>query len=77
MNVDFALIAEAAHVLRPAIVETPLLESPVLNRIAGARLLVKAEKGVALQVAIAEWVGQLRLPTHLRLAVDIDPQSLL
>ena len=39
------------------------------------RLLVKAEKTVPLQVALAEWVGQMKLPTNLRLAVDIDPQS--
>ncbi len=39
------------------------------------RLLVKAGKGVALQGAIAQWVGQVRLKGDLRLAVDIDPQS--
>lgn len=39
------------------------------------RLLVKAGKGVALQNAIAQWVGQVRLKGELRLAVDIDPQS--
>lgn len=41
------------------------------------RLLVKAEKGVALQAALAEWVGQVKLGGSLRLAVDIDPQSFL
>ncbi|EEW24458.1 primosomal protein N' [Rhodobacter ferrooxidans] len=41
------------------------------------RLLVKAEKGVPLQAALAEWLGQLKLPANLRLAVDIDPQSFL
>jgi primosomal protein N' (replication factor Y) len=41
------------------------------------RLLVKAEKGVPLQAALAEWVGQMKLPANLRLAVDIDPQSFL
>lgn len=41
------------------------------------RLLVKAEKGVPLQAALAEWVGQLKPPANLRLAVDIDPQSFL
>ncbi len=41
------------------------------------RLLVKAEKGVALQVALAEWVAQLKPPANLRLSIDIDPQSFL
>ena len=39
------------------------------------RLLIKAGKGVALQPAIAAWVGQIRLPNNLRLSVDIDPQN--
>ncbi len=39
------------------------------------RLLVKAEKSVPLQAALAEWIGQLKQPANLRLAIDIDPQS--
>jgi primosomal protein N' (replication factor Y) (superfamily II helicase) len=39
------------------------------------RLLVKAEKTAALQPALAEWVAQIRLPSNLRLSIDIDPQS--
>jgi primosomal protein N' (replication factor Y) len=39
------------------------------------RLLVKAEKGAALQAALAEWIGQLKAPANLRLSIDIDPQS--
>ena len=39
------------------------------------RLLVKAPKGVALQAALAEWVAQVKWPTAVRLAIDIDPQS--
>ena len=39
------------------------------------RLLVKAPKGVALQGAVAEWIGQVRASNQLRLSVDIDPQS--
>ena len=39
------------------------------------RLLVKADKGTALQAALAEWVAQIKMPTNLRLAIDIDPQS--
>lgn len=41
------------------------------------RLLVKADKAAPLQAALAEWVGQLKLPTNLRIAIDIDPQSFL
>nr|WP_216665349.1 primosomal protein N' [Pseudoruegeria sp. HB172150] len=39
------------------------------------RLLVKAAKTAPLQAALAQWVGQVKLPTNLRLAIDIDPQS--
>lgn len=39
------------------------------------RLLVKAEKSVPLQPALAEWLAQIKLPANLRLQVDIDPQS--
>ena len=39
------------------------------------RLLVKAAKGAPIQGALAEWIGQFRLPANLRLSVDIDPQS--
>lgn len=41
------------------------------------RLLVKAEKGVAIQAAVAAWLAQVRVPTNVRLSVDIDPQSFL
>ncbi len=39
------------------------------------RLLVKAEKTAPVQRALAEWLGQFRVPTNLRVSVDIDPQS--
>jgi primosomal protein N' (replication factor Y) len=39
------------------------------------RLLVKADKTAPLQQALAQWAGQFRLPTNLRMALDIDPQS--
>lgn len=39
------------------------------------RMLVKAGKGVALQSAMTDWVGQLRPIKDLRISVDIDPQS--
>jgi primosomal protein N' (replication factor Y) len=39
------------------------------------RLLIKAEKTAPLQKAVAQWLGQFRVPTNLRVSVDIDPQS--
>ena len=39
------------------------------------RLLVKADKGAALQGAIARWIAPVSLKGDLRLSVDIDPQS--
>jgi primosomal protein N' (replication factor Y) len=39
------------------------------------RLLVKADKGVALQPALRKWVGQFTPKGDTRLSVDIDPQS--
>ena len=39
------------------------------------RLLVKAGKGAALQAALAAWLGQVKVPNQIRVAVDIDPQS--
>ncbi|NOX74854.1 MAG: primosomal protein N', partial [Alphaproteobacteria bacterium] len=39
------------------------------------RLLVKAAKGVPLQVALARWAGQFKLRANMRLTIDIDPQS--
>ncbi|WP_246149720.1 primosomal protein N' [Tritonibacter litoralis] len=39
------------------------------------RLLIKADKGVALQDAISRWLAPVRLKGDLRLNVDIDPQN--
>ncbi|PTQ75806.1 primosomal protein N' [Celeribacter persicus] len=39
------------------------------------RLLVKADKSAPIQVAIAAWIGQVKLPANVRLQIDIDPQS--
>ncbi|WP_299297158.1 primosomal protein N' [uncultured Tateyamaria sp.] len=65
-----ALARVGAQVFGPA--PAPIARIRGRHRV---RLLVKAGKGVALQGAIAQWVGQLRLKGELRLAVDIDPQS--
>ncbi|MEO1796905.1 MAG: primosomal protein N' [Pseudomonadota bacterium] len=39
------------------------------------RLLVKAQKAAPIQRALAQWVAQFKLPSSLRLSIDIDPQS--
>lgn len=39
------------------------------------RLLVRAPKGVALQPALTRWTANVKLPGHLRLSIDIDPQN--
>ncbi len=39
------------------------------------RLLVKAPKGASMQAAITRWLSGIKLPSQVRLSVDIDPQS--
>lgn len=67
---DQALRAVGAQVYGPA--PAPIARVRGRHRV---RLLVKADKGVALQKALRTWVSQIRLKGDLRLAVDIDPQS--
>jgi len=39
------------------------------------RLLVKAPKGAPLQAALTAWRTQIKLPSNVRLVIDIDPQT--
>jgi primosomal protein N' (replication factor Y) len=39
------------------------------------RLLVRADKAVNIQKQIGEWLDKIKLPTAVRVQVDIDPQS--
>ncbi len=41
------------------------------------RLLVKAPKGMALQIALARWRAAVKVPSAVRVVIDIDPQSFL
>lgn len=41
------------------------------------RLLAKAAKGIALQAALAEWRGRVKVPSSVMVQIDIDPQSFL
>ncbi len=67
---DRALRAVGAEVFGPA--PAPIARVRGRHRV---RLLVKADKSVPLQEALARWVAQVKLKGDLRLAVDIDPQS--
>ena len=39
------------------------------------RILVKAAKGVIIQPALADWYAGLKLPSKVRVSIDIDPQT--
>ena len=39
------------------------------------RLLVRAEKNIDIQDAIERWLKEFKIPTAVRVQVDIDPQS--
>lgn len=67
---DAALRNIGAQVFGPA--PAPIARVRGRHRV---RLLVKAEKTVPLQAAIAKWIGQFPLKGDIRLSVDIDPQS--
>ncbi|MCH2094387.1 MAG: primosomal protein N' [Rhodobacteraceae bacterium] len=67
---DGPLRAVGAQVFGPA--PAPIARVRGRHRV---RLLVKADKGVALQPALAAWAGQFTLKGQLRMAIDIDPQS--
>lgn len=67
---DRALRDVGAQVYGPA--PAPIARVRGRHRV---RLLVKADKSVALQRALSIWISQIRLKGDLRLAVDIDPQS--
>lgn len=41
------------------------------------RLLVSARAGVDLPAFLREWIGRVRLPTAVRLHVDVDPRQFL
>ena len=39
------------------------------------RMLIKATKSAPIQKAVTDWIGQFKIPSAIRLSVDIDPQS--
>ena len=71
-RMDAPLARVGAQVYGPA--PAPIARVRGRHRV---RLLVKADRSVALQPALAAWIAQVRIPAQVRLAVDIDPQSFL
>lgn len=41
------------------------------------RLLVRADKNINIQKSIASWISILKIPSSVRVQIDIDPQSFL
>ena len=42
-----------------------------------ARFLLRAEKTIDLQHILRGWIANVKLPTQVRLNIDIDPYSFL
>jgi primosomal protein N' (replication factor Y) len=61
---------QGIQVLGPA--PAPLLRLRGKHRY---RLLVRADKNLNIQKTIAAWVGGIKIPSTVRVAIDIDPQS--
>ena len=41
------------------------------------RLLLKAEKSLRVQRAVRAWLNQFKIPSNIRLTIDVDPQRFL
>lgn len=64
--------AEGVQVLGPAPAQ--------MYRIRGQfrqRILIRAEKNLNIQKFIAEWLSSLKIPSSVRVVIDIDPQNFL
>lgn len=78
---DFArVLAARAEPLREAGAELWGPAPAPIARIRGrhrVRMLIRAPRQAPVQAATRAWLDGMKLPTNLRLAVDIDPQSFL
>jgi primosomal protein N' (replication factor Y) len=71
-------LARGAETLRAAGAEVFGPAPAPIARVRGrhrVRLLVRAPKGAALQPALRAWVAAVAVPSSVRVAVDVDPQS--
>ena len=79
-TVDFAgraLARGAPHVRGLEVLGPAPAPLAVLRGWHRRRFLVKVERGVNVQAVIRAWVGPIKLPSGVRLQVDIDPYSFL
>ncbi len=79
-SVDFAtraLSRAAPHVRGVEVLGPALAPLAVLRGWHRRRFLVKAERGVHVQAVVRAWLGSTKLPSSVRLQVDIDPYNFL
>jgi len=79
-TVDFAgraLTRGAPHVRGVEVLGPAPAPLAVLRGWHRRRFLVKAERGVHVQAVVRAWLGPIKLPSSVRLQVDIDPYSFL
>ena len=69
-RMDGPLRAVGAQIFGPA--PAPIARVRGRHRV---RMLVKADKTVALQGALSRWAAQVKLKGDVKLAIDIDPQN--
>ncbi len=79
-TVDFAgraLARGAPHVRGVEVLGPAPAPLAVLRGWHRRRFLLKAERGVHVQAVVRAWIGAIKLPSGVKLQVDIDPYSFL
>ena len=41
------------------------------------RLLIRADKKVDIQTAVRDWVAGVKVPSTVKVQIDVDPQSFM
>lgn len=79
-SVDFlarALARSAPHLRGVEVLGPAPAPLAVLRGWHRRRFLMKAERGVHVQAVVRAWIGPIKVPSGVRLQVDIDPYSFL
>ncbi len=61
--------------VRPGMPDDEGTRRMVLEQLVNQALLVQAAKGVDMQAYLRAWLAQVKIPTAVRAAVDVDPIS--